>query len=60
MQIPELCSSLDPFVDCLPDSPSGHTITVRELFAGPSLYEIERHDAPLNVRAVLPWKYRNL
>jgi hypothetical protein len=60
LQIAELCGPLDPLMNHLPDSADGHTITVRELFEGPSLYEVERYNAPLNIRAVLPWKCRNL
>ena len=60
MQIPKRCGSLDPSVDHLPDSAGGHTITARELSARPSLYEVEHHDAPLNIRTVLLRKYRNL
>jgi len=60
LQISELCGSLDPFMDHLPDSAGGHTITAREMSAGPSLYEVECHGAPLNIRAVLLRKYRNL
>lgn len=60
LQIPLLCSLLDPFTDHLPDAAGGHSITLRELFAGPSLYEVERYDAPLNILAVLPGKHGNL
>jgi hypothetical protein len=47
-------------MDHLPDSDGGHAITLCELFAGPSLHEVKRYDAPLHVAAALPRKCRNL
>lgn len=60
LQIPKCHRSLHPSSDHLPDPPGGHSIAARELFARPSLYKIERRDAPLNVGAILPGKHRNL
>jgi hypothetical protein len=60
LQIPKLCGLLDPFTDHLPDSAGSHSITVRKFVAGPSLYKVERYDAPLNIRTVLPRKHGKL
>jgi len=43
-------------MDHLADSAGSYTVTTRELAAGPSVYEVEGYDPPLNVPAVLARK----
>ena len=60
LEVAQGFSSLDPSSDHLPYPATRHSVTLRESLARPSLYKVERRDAPLSIRPVLPREYGNL